>query len=165
MLTVACLMVQVLFSGDHLAANAVGEWTSKYEDADDGFLGISRNFNCESHGFILGNGLLRRLTHTLGPFQGLCLKCLLLIAALLLVFRACLALGQSTPKQCAEEPIPCQRSGRVQSLICQFLHMQGGVLRSRWRAAQSWRRTTGSHCCRVSRGAFSACDACVRNPG
>jgi hypothetical protein len=76
MLTVASLIVQVLFSGDHLAATAVGEWTSKYEDADDGFLGISRNFNCESHGFILGDGLLGRLTRTPGPFQGLCLKCL-----------------------------------------------------------------------------------------
>ncbi|CAK0771378.1 hypothetical protein CVIRNUC_003855 [Coccomyxa viridis] len=35
---------QVLFSGDHLAANAVGEWVAKYAP-DDGFLGISRSFN------------------------------------------------------------------------------------------------------------------------
>ena len=53
-----CLMVwrtswpiclsQVLFSGDHLAANAVGEWVAKYAP-DDGFLGISRSFNCKSY--------------------------------------------------------------------------------------------------------------------
>jgi len=40
--------VQVLFSGDHLAADVVGEWTAKYEVMGDGFLGISRSFNCES---------------------------------------------------------------------------------------------------------------------
>ena len=39
---------QVLFSGDHLAANAVGEWVAKYAP-DDGFLGISRSFNCKSY--------------------------------------------------------------------------------------------------------------------
>ena len=41
--------VQVLFSGDHLAADVVGEWTAKHEDKGDGFLGISRSFNCESN--------------------------------------------------------------------------------------------------------------------
>lgn len=59
---VACLQwllqtAQVLFSGDHLAANAVGEWITKYEDADDGFLGISRHFNCEPKGYILRLGI------------------------------------------------------------------------------------------------------------
>ena len=38
----------MLFSGDHLAANAVGEWVAKYAP-DDGFLGISRSFNCKSY--------------------------------------------------------------------------------------------------------------------
>ncbi|CAL5219989.1 g1928 [Coccomyxa viridis] len=37
---------KVLFSGDHLAADVVGEWTAKHEDMGDGFLGISRSFNC-----------------------------------------------------------------------------------------------------------------------
>ena len=39
---------QVLFSGDHLAADSVAEWNARFETNDDGFLGISRNFNCES---------------------------------------------------------------------------------------------------------------------
>ena len=38
---------QVLFSGDHLAADSVAEWNARFEANDDGFLGISRNFNCE----------------------------------------------------------------------------------------------------------------------
>ena len=71
-------IAQVLFSGDHLAATAVGEWITKYEDADDGFLGISRHFNCESEGYILRIGY-----STLDAFQGLCLKCPLLTAALI----------------------------------------------------------------------------------
>ena len=41
------LSAQVLFSGDHLASTVVGEWTAKHEDKGDGFLGISRSFNCE----------------------------------------------------------------------------------------------------------------------
>ncbi len=45
--------VQVLFSGDHLAADVVGEWTAKHEDMGDGFLGISRSFNCESNTFTI----------------------------------------------------------------------------------------------------------------
>ena len=39
---------QVLFSADHLAADCVGEWNSEHEANDDGFLGITRNFNCGS---------------------------------------------------------------------------------------------------------------------
>ena len=38
---------QVLFLGDHLAADSVAEWNTRFEPNDDGFLGISRNFNCE----------------------------------------------------------------------------------------------------------------------
>ena len=41
----------MLFSGDHLASTVVGEWTAKHEDKGDGFLGISRSFNCESSCF------------------------------------------------------------------------------------------------------------------
>ena len=47
-LIITCLEVQALFSGDHLASTVVGEWTAKHEDKGDGFLGISRSFNCES---------------------------------------------------------------------------------------------------------------------
>lgn len=36
---------KVLFSGDHLAADSVAEWNARFEPNDDGFLGISRNFN------------------------------------------------------------------------------------------------------------------------
>ncbi|CAK0779907.1 hypothetical protein CVIRNUC_004885 [Coccomyxa viridis] len=39
---------KVLFSGDHLASTVVGEWTAKHENKGDGFLGISRSFNCSS---------------------------------------------------------------------------------------------------------------------
>ena len=34
----------MLFSGDHLAVDAVGEWRADL-DQDDGKLGITRNFN------------------------------------------------------------------------------------------------------------------------
>ena len=51
LLIITVLSVQVLFSGDHLASTVVGEWTAKHEDKGDGFLGISRSFNCESNCF------------------------------------------------------------------------------------------------------------------
>lgn len=62
-MTVAIWDAQVLFSGDHLAADVVGEWTAKYEDAGDGFLGISRSFNCEFTSFVVGNLLFRWFAH------------------------------------------------------------------------------------------------------
>ena len=60
-LTGALWNAQVLFSGDHLAADVVGEWTAKHEDMGDGFLGISRSFNCELNSFII-----RKLARALG---------------------------------------------------------------------------------------------------
>ena len=60
-MTVPSWDAQVLFSGDHLAAFVVGEWTAKYEDAGDGFLGISCSFNCESNSFVVGSLLYRWL--------------------------------------------------------------------------------------------------------
>ena len=64
--------VQVLFSGDHLAANAVGEWTTKHEDMGDGFLGISRSFNCELSASSLEGAIMS--AHTPGALQMLCLR-------------------------------------------------------------------------------------------
>ena len=53
---------QVLFSGDHLAADSVAEWNARFEVNDDGFLGISRNFNCESS-LLPGTAALWVLTY------------------------------------------------------------------------------------------------------
>jgi hypothetical protein len=160
--TMAAIALQVLFSGDHLAANAVGEWTSKYEDADDGFLGISRNFNCEPHGFILRNLLLHQLA---------LLKCFtlhlrdFLLAAALIWYSWLLGVLAKHLSAIHRKFRQCPVSGMVQVLMYRSVYMQGGVLTSRLRAAQSWQHTTGSQCCRVCCIAISACNACIKVPG